>query len=151
MSSSASDVERVKTYAPTSLSFRMMDCRTSWTRLPAANVSVKRLLTAARLKPSPLSKSDLTFSHDVTHFFVHPPRRTLGAALPGLSKRSVAGALKVQANQLNEEREQVHDRGAFNSFGYEYDDEKTGRVELFDSSNDRHQIAGKGNPRRDYQ
>ena len=149
MSSYASDAERVKTYAPTSLSFRMMDCRMSSTRLPAANVTVKRLLTAARLKPSPLSKSDL--AHDVTHFFAIRPCRTLGAALPSLIKLSVADALKVQANQLNEEGEEVHDRGAFDSLGYEYDDEKTGRVELFDSSNDRHQIAGKGNPRRDYQ
>jgi len=62
---------------PDVLSFRMMDCRTSSTRLPAANVTVKRLLTAARLKPSPLSKSDL--AHDVTHFFAIRPCRTLGA------------------------------------------------------------------------
>jgi hypothetical protein len=149
MSSYASDAERVKTYAPTSLSFRMMDCRMSSTRLPAANVTVKRLLTAARLKPSPLSKSDL--AHDVTHFFAIRPCRTLGAALAGLIKRSAAGALKVQANQLNEEGEEIHDRCALDSLSHEHDDEKTGRVELFDSSNDRHQIAGKGNPRRDYQ
>ncbi len=122
MSSYASDVERVKTYAPTSLSFRMMDCRTSSTRLPAANVSVKRLLTAARLRPSPLSKSDLTLPHDAT-FLVHPPGRMLGAALPRMIKRSVTNALKLQANQLNEEGEEVHDRYAFDSLSHEHNDD----------------------------
>jgi hypothetical protein len=66
-------------------------------------------------------------------------------------KLSVAGALKVQANQLNEEGEEVHNRCAFDILSHEHDDEKCGRVILFDSSDDWHQIAGKGNPWRDYQ
>ena len=77
MSSFASGVGRVKTRAPTSLSSKMMDYHTSSTRLLAASVSVKRLLTAARLRPSPLSKSDLTFPHDVTNFFCQSSRRML--------------------------------------------------------------------------
>src|ERR1035437_5658126 len=100
MSSYASDAERVKTYAPTSLSFRMMDCRMSSTRLPAANVTVKRLLTAARLKPSPLSKSDL--AHDVTHFFVHPSNGTLGPPTP--PDRAVSGWGVKRASQTAERR-----------------------------------------------
>ena len=74
-----------------------------------------------------------------------------GAALPPLVKLSVADALQVHANQLNEEGEEVHDRCAFDSLGHEHDDEKGGRVKLFDSSDNRHHIAGKGNPWRDYQ
>jgi len=76
MSSFASGVGRVKTRAPTSLSSKMMDYHTSSTRLLAASVSVKRLLTAARLRPSPLSKSDLSPARR-HNFFCQSSRRML--------------------------------------------------------------------------
>src|SRR5674476_472026 len=59
--------------------------------------------------------------------------------------------IKVKANQLDEKREEIHDGSAFDSLGYEHDDDKGGRAKLFNSRDNRHHIAGKGNPRRDYQ
>jgi len=89
-------------------------------------------------------------SRTTSAIFLSIFRAGRGAALPRLVKRSVADALQVHANQLNEGGEQVHDRCAFDSLGHEHDDEKGGRVKLFDSSDNRHHIAGKGNPWRDY-